>query len=279
MNNIAAEHAGSFSLTFTNNLSAIEAVIDKCMLLSHALTSLPFNLEAFDLWEGLFVGWKLWFLSTHTTHQAKIIIGIDSMRKKEPKQPTKGGATFSNAMSALSEMCYDYDKLGLNEGATKQVFTGKKPEVVTTAKKTNEVKHPSKTQVVAPTEPQLLNPPKPKLELLKLNPVKLENKRDSEHVTSFSISKREYKEPEHVGDQLKASEIVENARLEFAYYPEQVKQGGLGDCYLISAISCLAHRDNILNRCIDYLPPDLISKAAEFQIRLFESGVYTTVRL
>ena len=48
--------------------------------------------------------------------------------------------------------------------------------------------------------------------------------------------------------------------LEFAYYPEQVRQGGLGDCYLISAVSCLAHRDNILNRCIDYLQQDLIKK-------------------
>lgn len=53
----------------------------------------------------------------------------------------------------------------------------------------------------------------------------------------------------------------------------------MGDCYLISAISCLAHRDNILNRCIDYLPPELIQKATEFNVRMFESGIYTTVRL
>lgn len=59
------------------------------------------------------------------------------MKKKEakqPKPPTKGVTSFGSAMSALSEMCYDYDKLGLSEGATKQTFVGKKPEVATTNK-------------------------------------------------------------------------------------------------------------------------------------------------
>lgn len=110
-----------------------------------------------------------------------------------------------------------------------------------------------------------------------MNPVPLEGRKESEQVTSYSSSKHKYVEPEFNGEQLKASEIIDNAKLEFAYYPEQVKQGGLGDCYLISAISCLAHRDNILNRCVDYLPPDLIKTANDFQVRLFESGVYTTV--
>jgi hypothetical protein len=59
-------------------------------------------------------------------------IGIhyqNTMRKNEPKPkpPTKNTNTFGNAMSALSEMCYDYKSLGMNEGANKQVFAGKKP--------------------------------------------------------------------------------------------------------------------------------------------------------
>ncbi len=49
------------------------------------------------------------------------------MNQKQPKPPAKKAATFGSAMGALSEMCYDYEKLGLNEDANKQIFAGKKP--------------------------------------------------------------------------------------------------------------------------------------------------------
>lgn len=49
------------------------------------------------------------------------------MKKNEPKPPTKKTNTFSNAMSSMNEMCYDYGKLGMSEGAQRQVFAGKKP--------------------------------------------------------------------------------------------------------------------------------------------------------
>lgn len=127
MYNITTEHARALPLAFADDPSAVQTVVDKTVLLSHTLALLSISFEVFNLWEGLLVSCGFGSSSTHFYHQAKIIIGIGSMRKKEPKQPTKGGASFGNAMSSLSEMCYDYDKLGLLEGATKQIFTGKKP--------------------------------------------------------------------------------------------------------------------------------------------------------